>query len=86
MALYESVVPLLSLVEVFPIPGDPGDSSDALGLSVPSKNANDRTWQELQRLIETLQVKFGASVTELYSGQPVTPSTINAVKQRLLGK
>jgi hypothetical protein len=84
--LEQEVKPLLSLVEVFPIPRGVAASTDALGISVPARAANGHAWTELAELLRLLTTKRQATVTEMYSGKRVDPSSLDELRHRFLGK
>lgn len=57
-----------SHVELVPIPSSDEGVSDAIGLALPSAQANAAGWGELQRALEGLWSE-GFRVIELYSGK-----------------
>ena len=75
---------LRGVVEVFPIPAESPEDPDALGLSIPSKRADERAWQELTRLIDSLKKRFEMKAVELYSGLPFEPATLERIRKNFL--
>lgn len=77
-ALHEAVKPLRKRVELFPVP------PDALGLSVPQRQRNELAWEEIEQMSAVLRTKFGMTLVDLQTGQPVGPEGMDALKEAFL--
>ena len=76
---------VLSAVEVFPIPGEGGSEKDALGISIPRREATPQVWDEVARIVRLCQREFGLHVIELYSSEEISDSNLDRLREMLLG-
>ncbi|HEY0056905.1 MAG TPA: hypothetical protein VGB63_16260 [Pedobacter sp.] len=73
-------------VELFPMPQLGIDGGDAVGICVPFKNANEKTWLELKRILKLLKSTFQCDVYDLYSGEKLGMFNIGSFRKSLLTK
>lgn len=71
--------------DFIPMPGLGPSGGDALGICVPSKNANEVTWEQLKPVLKKLRSKFNCAVYDLYGGQKLGLFNIDTFKKNLLG-
>jgi hypothetical protein len=83
-AVERRLKPELRWVEIFPIPGDTG-SSDALGLSIPAKAAEEESFREICRLARLLREDFGMRIVDLHTSSELTPATEELFRRSFLG-
>jgi hypothetical protein len=75
--------PLRKRVELFPIPGE-GGKPDGLGLSVPQRQRDDLGMEELTQILDVLRSKFGMSVLDPQTGEPVPPEGMAQLQSRFV--
>lgn len=79
-----AVMPLRKRVELFPVVGEAGQPS-GLGMSIPQRELNDLSWEEITQLLDVLQKQFGMEVYDLATGVALSAETLEAVKVKFLG-
>lgn len=72
--------------EFVPMPSLGISGGDAIGISVPLKNANENTWCKLKPVLKILKWRFGCDVYDLYGGQKLGLFNIDSIKANLLPK
>lgn len=70
-------------IEYFPMPGMGINGGDALGISIPSKNLRNGTWEELKRVIEILEIEFQFDLYDMYYGLKIDSKLMDKIKENL---
>jgi hypothetical protein len=83
-ALLAALRPVPAGVECFPIPSATVGEPDALGISLLLA-ADERTWAGFVALVGRLWARGGVRLFELYTGTEVTPDSLPALQQLVLG-
>lgn len=81
-AVYREGLPF----DFVPMPGLGLAGGDALGICVPLKNADERTWEQLKPILKKLRSKFNCDVYDMYGGQKLGFFNIDTFKTNLLLK
>lgn len=72
------------LIECIPMPYMGYNGGDALGISIPSKNASIKAYNELEILIKILITEYKFSIYDLYSGEKVDNTNLSIIKANLV--
>jgi len=72
--------------ELIPMPGLGLRGGDAIGICVPRKNANEKTWKQLKPALRRLRSEFDCDVYDLYGGQKLGFFNSKKFKKNLLLK
>lgn len=73
-----------TVVEYVPMPGLGIGGGDALGLSVPQKQAGEYAWQELCRVMAVLQSVYGLALYDMYYGERVVPAHLERIREAVM--
>jgi len=79
-AVYLETLPF----DLIPMAGLGKDGGDALGICVPSNNANLNAWKQLKPILKKLKSRFKCDIYDLYGGQKLGFFNINTFKKNLL--
>ena len=82
-SLHKSVNQFKSSLEYIPIMASEIIKYDSLGISIPSKKIDNKTWQETEIVLNILIKNFRMRIYELYSGDEITENNFNVVKSNL---
>ena len=70
--------------DFIPMPQLGISGGDAMGICVPMKNTNEKTWELLKPILKKLNAEFGCSVYDLYGGQKLGLFNIDEFKENFL--
>ena len=73
-------------LEFIPMQGLGLRGGDALGISIPAKNANEETWNQLKPILKKLKSEFNCNIYDLYGGQKLGLLNYGSFKKNLLQK
>jgi hypothetical protein len=82
-SLHESVRNFNNSLEYIPMPKSERIKNDSLGLSIPSSKINNKTWSEVEKVLNILFNNFNMKIYEMYSGKEVTKGNLNIIKDNL---
>lgn len=71
-------------LEYIPMPGKGIDGGDALGISIPSKNFSEITWEELNTTISLLTLEYQFEFYDMYHGAKIDSRILGEIKKVLL--
>lgn len=77
-------VVLQMFIEYIPMPGMGNNGGDALGISIPSRNLRNGTWEELKRAMEILKTEFQFELYDMYLGTKIDSKVMDKIKQNLI--
>lgn len=71
------------LLEYIPMPGMGVNGGDALGISIPSKNLRNGTWEELKMTIGILNNEFQFDLYDMYYGEKIDSKFMAKLRKNL---
>lgn len=83
-ALRKRLLPGIRWIEVFPIPKEDTDSTDALGLSIPRKAPSRESFREACRIAQILRQEFGMKIFDLHTASELTATTEERFRESFL--
>lgn len=72
------------LIEFIPMPKLGICGGDALGISIPSKNANKKAWEELKKIIYILINDYKFELYDMYYGVKIDDSNLDRIKNNII--